>query len=85
MLMRAARRGSAIAQNRVARILSAGRGMPADPVAAIKWHLISKAGGATDLSLDDFMRRQTPDVRAAAEKAAKPWIDVIKAKRESKS
>ena len=49
---------------------SVGRGMPADPVEAIKWHLVSKAGGASDLSLDDFMRKQKPDVRAAGEKAA---------------
>ena len=56
-------------------MFAAGRGMPADPVEAIKWHLISKAGGATDLKLDAFMRQQKPDVRAAAEKAAQPSIE----------
>ena len=53
----------------------------ADPVEAVKWHLISKASGATDLFLDDFARKQTPSVREAAEKAAKPWLDIIAASR----
>ena len=81
IFMKAARRGSAIAQNRLANILSVGRGLPADPVEAIKWHLVSKAGGATDLRLDDFAQKQPPDVRAAAEKAAKPYLAAIAAAR----
>ena len=81
MLLRAARRGSAIAQNRLARVLASGRGLPADPIEAVKWHLISKAGGATDLYLDEFARKQAPNVREAAEKAAKPWLDMIAASR----
>ncbi len=44
---------------------------------AMKWHLISKAGGATDPKLDDYMQQQTPETRAAAEKSAKPWVDLI--------
>ena len=44
LLQKAARRGSPIAQNRLARVFATGRGLPADPVEAIKWHLISKAG-----------------------------------------
>jgi hypothetical protein len=70
-------RGSPIAQNRLARILAAGRGVAADPVEAIKWHLIAKAGGASDLSLDEFVQKQTAETRAAANKAAKPWLDFI--------
>ena len=62
-----ARKGSPIAQNRLAHILAAGRGMPADPVEAIKWHLISKAGGASDQKLDAFMRTQKPETIAAAD------------------
>ena len=42
----AALSGSPIAQNRLARMLATGRGVAPDPVAAIKWHLIAKAGGA---------------------------------------
>jgi len=46
-----------------------GKGMPPpDPVQAIKWHLVSKAGGATDPLLDDFVQKQTPAVRDAAER-----------------
>jgi hypothetical protein len=58
-------------------VLSAGRGTPADPVQAIKWHLVAKAGGVGDAYLDNFVQNQTPDLRAQAEKLAKPWLDVI--------
>ena len=44
---KAATKGNAIAQNRLARILATGRGVPADPVEATKWHIIAKAGGAS--------------------------------------
>jgi hypothetical protein len=80
-LLKAARRGSPIAQNRLARVFASGRGLPADPVEAMKWHLISKAGGTTDIFLDEFTQKQPPSVREAAEKAAKPWLEVIAASR----
>jgi TPR repeat protein len=83
--LRAAHRGSPIAQNRIAHVLMAGRGMPADPVEAIKWHLISKEGGATDQKLDAFMRSQKPDVVAAATKAAQPSIEAFRLAREPRS
>jgi hypothetical protein len=75
---RAALHGSPIAQDRLARILSTGRGAPANAVEATKWHLISKARGETNLELDDFVNNLDADTRAAGEKAAKPWLDVIK-------
>jgi hypothetical protein len=50
-------------------------------VQAIKWHLVSKAGGTTDLWLDEFAGQQSPQVRADAEKAAKPWLDALAASR----
>ncbi len=71
-------KGSAIAQDRLAHILAAGRGVPADPVEATKWHLISKARGETDLPLDDFVNNLDPEKRAAGEKAAKAWLDALK-------
>ena len=52
----------------------AGRGMPANPTEAVKWHLIAKAGGAGDPELDVFASKQKPDVRDAADKAAKKWL-----------
>jgi TPR repeat protein len=82
LFRKAAMQGSPIAQNRLARIYRYGRGVPKpDPVQAIRWHLVSKAAGATDLELDDFMQKQPPEVRAAAEQAAKPWLDVLAASR----
>ncbi len=78
MFRKAAQRGNAVGQDRLARILAEGRGAPANPVEATKWHLISKARGETDLMLDDFVNKLDASTRAAGEKAAKPWLDVIK-------
>ena len=59
--------------------------MHADPVEAVKWHIVAKAGGVSDIPLDTFVQKQSPEVRNAGEKAAKPWIDAIKEPRESRS
>ena len=83
--LRPARKGSPIAQNRLANILAIGRGVAADPVTAIKWHIVAKAGGVGDIPLDTFMQKQTPEIRAAGEKAAKPWLDTLKELRDSRS
>jgi TPR repeat protein len=77
IFVKAARRGNPIAQNRLARILSAGRGMPVDPVAATKWHIISKAAGESDPSLDAFVGDLPPEQRQAGEKAAKIWLSSL--------
>ena len=77
--LRAARRGSPIAQNRLARVLMAGRGLPADPVEAVKWHTIAKAAGAGDPELDVFASKQTQQVREAADKAARKWLSTTAA------
>jgi len=54
-----------VAQNRLAHILASGQGAPADPVAATKWHLISKARGETRIiALDDFVSKLDPEKRA---------------------
>ena len=74
LFLNAARRGSAIAQDRLARILMAGRAMPADATEAVKWHIVAKAGGASDPELDAFAGKQTQQVRDAAEAAAKKWL-----------
>jgi uncharacterized protein len=75
---KAAQRGNAIAQDRFARILAEGRGAPADPVQATKWHLISKAGGETNLTLDNFVNKLDAHTRSAGEEAAKNWIEALK-------
>jgi TPR repeat protein len=81
LLQKAARKGNPVAQNRLANILAIGRGLTADPVQAIKWHIVAKAGGVGDIPLDEFAQKQKPEVRAAAEKAAQPWLEAIKASR----
>jgi TPR repeat protein len=75
---KAAQRGNAIAQDRFARILAEGRGAPADPVRATKWHLISKAGGETNLTLDNFVNKLDAHTRSAGEEAAKSWVEALK-------
>src|SRR5262249_36756274 len=64
LFRKAALRGSPIAQNRLARLLSVGRGATPNPTEAIKWHLIAKAGGDGDPYLDQFAAEQTLRRRA---------------------
>jgi TPR repeat protein len=85
LLVKAARKGNPIAQNRLANILAVGRGVNANITEAIKWHIVAKAGGVGDPPLDAFVQQQKPEIRAAGEKAAKPWLDAIKEARESRS
>jgi TPR repeat protein len=85
LLAKAARKGNPVAQNRLANILAVGRGAQANPVQAIKWHIIAKAGGVSDVPLDVFVQQQPPDIRTAGEKAAKPWVDALKELRPSRS
>ena len=77
LFLKAAHLGSPVAQNRLARILMAGRGMPADATEAVKWHMVAKAGGASDPDLDIFVSKQTPAIREAADKAAKKWLSTV--------
>jgi len=65
---------NAVAQNRLARILATGRGLPADPIAATKWHTIAKAGGASDIWLENYMQQIKDNERAAGENAARLWL-----------
>jgi TPR repeat protein len=85
LLAKAARKGNPIAQNRLANILAVGRGLQANAVEAVKWHIIAKAGGVSDIPLDTFVQKQTPEIREAGEKAAKPWLDALKEQRESRT
>ncbi len=74
LFRKAALKGNAIAQNRLARILATGRGLPADAAAAAKWHTISKAGGVSDLWLEDWMQKIKETERASGENAARLWL-----------
>jgi TPR repeat protein len=62
-----ARKGNPVAQNRLANILAVGRGVQANAVEAVKWHIIAKAGGVGDIPLDTFMQQQTPETRPPRE------------------
>ncbi len=55
-----AQKGSAIAQNRLARVLATGRGAPGDEVEALKWHLIAKEAGNGDPTLDSMLASLDP-------------------------
>ena len=69
-LVIAARRGNAVAQNRVARLFATGRGVAEDKVEALKWHILAVKGGKPDEWLDAFAARQAAASRADAEKRA---------------
>jgi TPR repeat protein len=84
-LLKAARKGSPIAQRRLAFMYATGRGVKADPVQAARWHLIARAGGDNDQFLDDFVRKMTPEDRAAGEAAAAPWIKLLAATGPAKA
>ena len=46
----------------------------------MKWHLVSRAGGETDITLDDFMAKLDPASVAEGTKQAQPWLAAIKAR-----
>ena len=75
---KAAQHGSPIAQDRYARIMASGLGAERDPVKAVKWHLISRAAGETDITLDDFMASLPPATVAEGTKQAQPWLEALK-------
>jgi TPR repeat protein len=74
LFRKVASHGNAVAQNRLARILATGRGLPADPIAAVKWHTIAKAGGASDVWLENYMQTIKEADRTAGENAARLWL-----------
>ncbi len=59
----------------------AGRGLPADPAEAIKWHLVAKATGDSDPDLDTFAAKQKPAVRESADASAKKWLSTVVVQR----
>lgn len=67
---RAAWRGNAIAQNRLARIFATGKGRTRDPVEASAWHIAAAAQGLSDNELDKILSQLTQEERAASVKLA---------------
>jgi TPR repeat protein len=67
LFLKAASRGNPVAQNRAARILAAGRGLPKDMAQAMKWHLLARAAGVKDAWLDGELAKLTPQERETVE------------------
>lgn len=61
LFLKAANANNLVAQNRVARLLAAGRGtISKDMVQAMKWHLLARAGGIQDEWLDSLLKTLSP-------------------------
>jgi TPR repeat protein len=71
----AAEKGVPGAQLRLARCYANGAGVEKNLVEAAKWHLIAKAAGEEDETLDKLVAKLTKADRAKAEKAADEWRD----------
>lgn len=71
---KAAQANSPVAQNRLARLYVAGRGVKADPVEAMKWHILARANGIRDEWLDSRLPSLTPPQRLAVEEAVQRFI-----------
>jgi uncharacterized protein len=78
-LLVAANHGNAVAMNRMARLYGMGdHGVGYDPIEAMKWNILAKAGGRGDVEMDAKMEKVNPvDVKQAQERAAafKPVAD----------
>lgn len=72
-LLISAKRGNPVAQNRVALLFATGRVFEANPVEAVKWHSLAKAGGRSDAWLDDFVARLPEATRKAGEAKAQAF------------
>ena len=71
---RAAQANSPIAQNRLARLYAAGRGVKANNVEAMKWHILARANGIKDEWLDGRLPTLSPPERQAVEEAVQRYI-----------
>ena len=72
----AAQRGNPVAQNRLARLYAAGKGVPLSLGEAAKWNLLARNGGKADPELDQLLDKLTPQERAEAEQQAKSFKPV---------
>lgn len=74
MLGVAAQLNSPVAQNRLARLYVTGRGVRADVVEGMKWHILARANGIRDEWLDARLAALTPVERVAVEDAVQRFI-----------
>lgn len=73
LLLAAAEKGSAVAQNRLARCFAKGLGVEQSLAEAAKWHLVAKAGGIEDQMLEGIVAKLPRGDRAKAQAAADDW------------
>ena len=69
----AAWRNSAVAQNRLARMYAAGRGVKMDIVEAMKWHIIARANGLKDDWLESKLPTLTQTQRQIVDEAVRKF------------
>jgi TPR repeat protein len=74
LFLKAAMSNNPVAQNRVARILAAGRGLPKDMVEAMKWHLLAKAAGEKDTWLDEQLEKLSPREKVEVELSLRRYM-----------
>jgi hypothetical protein len=74
LFLKAAYRNNPVAQNRVARLLATGRGIPKDVVEAMKWHLLARAAGLKDSWLDGELAKLTPEERLKVEQILRQYV-----------
>ena len=75
LFIRAANKGNAIAQNRLAKLYQFGRAVPPDLSEAAAWHLAARAQGLADATLDQVVERLSPEQRARAARLAADRIE----------
>ncbi|WP_309085044.1 tetratricopeptide repeat protein [Chelativorans sp.] len=69
-LKRAAESGNVAAQNRIAKLYSAGIGTEPDPILAASWYILARRAGLTDLDMEDFLAGLTDEqIEQATERA----------------
>jgi TPR repeat protein len=74
LMLKAAARNNPVAQNRVARVLAAGRGLPKDMIEAMKWHLLARAGGLKDAWLDSQLAGLSNEQKQGVEEAVRRYV-----------
>ena len=74
LFLRAAARDNPAAQNRLARILAAGRGMPKNIVEAMKWHILARLGGVADQWLEDQLIALPAEQKLKIDEAVKKHL-----------
>jgi hypothetical protein len=72
---RAAEKGLATAQNRLARCYAHGAGVGKNLIEAAKWNFIARASGIEDEGLDKLLAGLSRAGRAKAQVAAQAWHD----------